>query len=520
MPYGNAPPQAARAYKVERLEKELCASYGLQQSGDGLTAWCDCNKMLESRLAAIPEDQLPREGEVTRVWFGADSFRGFKQNSTKLTLCAAKPTIEKRSKEGKRLEGWVGNSEKNHVRMALYEGSDTYEEFNGKASIVKEQLQQLRNTPLRVRGRNYKIDLGLFGDMAMLNEVQGGSGCNSREPCMLCDVSNDNLHYSPSMFAKAGIELPRPMDYARRCRLAHAFGLEYGITDPYVCEGCSKTINEHGQFAPKMKGEEDKHRHSHFPQRNGRPPPFGIDVPSIVACSMHGQHNILAQTWYATVTQNLTNNDVLEQVNAIVCDKWKMKRHKHKLQNPNQPSSKDTPHFNGPEGEKVLAYREQVLDIVLPSGPRRALADRLWDAQDKLFETWRRPAADSQEGRDKHADEARQHAEAVTGLFTRLSAGSDGTISHHYAMFHWPEHIRHHGSLGILNAQGLEASNLSSKQDLRNYSNRQMVRANKDGTNTRSRVTQVLARAMLKTLQFAKVQNDVELKRHTKKVSI
>ena len=87
-------------------------------------------------------------------------------------------------------------------------------------------------------------------------------------------------------------------------------------------------------------------------------------------------------------------------------------------------------------------------------------------------------------------------------------------------MFHWPEHIRHHGSLGILNAQGLEASNLSSKQDLRNYSNRQMVRANKDGTNTRSRVTQVLARAMLKTLQFAKVQNDVELKRHTKKVSI
>ena len=180
-------------------------------------------------------------------------------------------------------------------------------------------------------------------------------------------------------------------------------------------------------------------------------------------------------------------------------------------------SSKETPHFNGPEGKKVLIHRTQVLDIVLPSGPRRALANQLWAAQDALFETWRRPAAKTQAGREAHAEEARKHAVTVSRLFTRLCAGSDGTVTHHYAMFHWPEHIKHHGTLSVLNAQGLEACNQAGKQDLRNHSNRQTIREKKDVTQTRARVAQVLARAMLKTLEFAKRQEEVQLKRHEKR---
>lgn len=69
-------------------------------------------------------------------------------------------------------------------------------------------------------------------------------------------------------------------------------------------------------------------------------------------------------------------------------------------------------------------------------------------------------------------------------------------------------------SASLINAQGLEACNQAAKQDLRNHSNRQKVRKKKDGTNTRSRVAQVLAKAMLKTLEFAKVEKEVALKRH------
>ena len=517
MPYGNAPPQPARAYKVDKWERDIVAAYGLNQSEDGLTAWCDCSKVMESRLEAIPEEQLPSDQDITSVWFGADGFRGSKQDNTKFTMCAAKPIIERRSKKGlKRLEGWVANSEKNHIRLAIYEGSDTYEEFTGKASIVKEQLQKLKSTPLRVKGKHYKVELGLFGDMAFLNQVQGGSGCNSREPCIECDVANSYLHYSPTMFTNAGMELPKPMDYDRRCRLAHAYGEEYNITQPYVCEGCQKTISEHGMYAPQTKAEHEKHMHIHFSQRHGKPPPFGIDQPNIVACSMHGEHNILAHTWYATITQNITDKATMEKVNAVVCDRWKMKKHVHKVQNSAKPCNKDSPHFNGPEGVKVLARRKEVLDIVLPSGPRREMADKLWEAQDALFESWRRPAAATQEGRDQHVDDAAKHAETVTRLFTRLCAGSDGTVTHHYAMFHWPRHIRIHGSLSVLNAQGLEACNQDGKQDLRNYSNRQTIRLKKDGTQTRARVAQILAKAMIKTLEFAKRVKEVELKRHKK----
>ena len=89
-------------------------------------------------------------------------------------------------------------------------------------------------------------------------------------------------------------------------------------------------------------------------------------------------------------------------------------------------------------------------------------------------------------------------------------------MSHHYAMFHWPRHIRIHGSLSVLNAQGLEACNQDGKQDLRNYSNRQTIRLKKDGTQTRARVAQILAKAMIKTLEFAKRVKEVELKRHKK----
>ena len=516
MPYGNPAPRPASSYKVEIVENKICDDYGLKQDGDGMISWCDTRKVLERRLAAIPEEQLPSDEDSTKVWFGADSYRAYKAFSTKMTMCAAKPTIERKSKEGKRLEGWVGNSEKNHIRMAIYEGSDSYEEFNGKASIVQEQLNKLRKEPLRVKGREYKVELGLFGDMSFLDSVLGGAGCNSKEPCMLCDVHKSHLHLSKAAFQHYKLPVPEPKDYKRRCKLSHAFGEEYGLTEPYDCEGCGKTINEDGQYAPQTTAQREEHRHSHFSQHHGRPPKFGIDIPNIVACSMHGEHNILAQTWYATVTQNLTDKDKVERVNAIVCDKWNMKRHKSKMQPGNKPSKKDTLHFNGPEGKKVLEQRAEILDIVCPSGPIRILSDKLWAAQDTLFEVWRRPSPESQAGRDAMADEAERVAIQLVRLFVKLTSSSDVTITHHYAMFHWPEHIRQHGSLSLLNAQGLEACNHDGKKDGRYRSNRQTVRTKVDGSNTRGRVAQILANSILRTLNHSSAEKEIELKRHVK----
>lgn len=64
---------------------------------------------MERRLAAVPEELLPSDEDATKVWFGVDGYRvdsyRAQANCTKMTICTAKPTIGRRSKEGKRLEG-------------------------------------------------------------------------------------------------------------------------------------------------------------------------------------------------------------------------------------------------------------------------------------------------------------------------------------------------------------------------------------------------------------------------------
>lgn len=143
-----------------------------------------------------------------------------------------------------------------------------------------------------------------------------------------------------------------------------------------------------------------------------------------------------------------------------------MKRHKHKAQTTKKPTTKDTPHFNGLEGIIVKKKRHKVLDIVLPTDSSkrnvreaRAATDRLWQLQDTLFETWRRTDPATQEGRDALAKEAKKAATAYVQHFVKVCSSGDGTITMHYAMHQWPQHIRDHGSLSMLNAQGLEACN-------------------------------------------------------------
>ena len=188
MPYGGQPPQPPRAYKVQQVHKDICMTYGLQQSDDGLTAWCNVVKVLQARLEAIPAEQLPAAHDSLRVWFGADAFRCYEANSLKMVMCVAKPMIERRTKEGNlRMEGWVTNSHQNHLRMAIYEGGDSYSEFCTKGSVVQRQLQELASKTFQIKGQGYNVRVGLFGDMAFLDCVLGGSGCSYNHACLLCE---------------------------------------------------------------------------------------------------------------------------------------------------------------------------------------------------------------------------------------------------------------------------------------------------------------------------------------------
>ena len=234
-----------------------------------------------------------------------------------------------------------------------------------------------------------------------------------------------------------------------------------------------------------------------------------VEVEDIIACSMHGEHNLLALTWYATISLNLWDKKVTDKVNEIVTEDWHMKHHKIKKQSGKEAIKKNSPHFNGPEGKIACARRQEVLDVVFPgTGPsagkkaaERELAMALWAAQDDLFAIWRAPISDKSDWLDM-GDKAQAAAEAYRSCFLLLCSADDATPTLHYALHHWPQHIRDHGSLAATNAQGLEAGNKQSKRDLRDHCNKQQKRKLEHGGWTRGRAAQGLARHLVRAYNF------------------
>ena len=53
-----------------------------------------------------------------------------------------------------------------------------------------------------------------------------------------------------------------------------------------------------------------------------------------------------------------------EEVAKVVNEEWNMKRFKIKQQTGTKALTKDTPHFNGPEGKKVIKEGGVLLDII------------------------------------------------------------------------------------------------------------------------------------------------------------
>lgn len=514
MPYGGQPPQPVKTWKLIDHEKEIFKVFGLKQSQDGVTAWCDIKKMLELRLESFPRHQLPAKDECIQLFFGADAFRMYKQNSTKAVLCVCKIYLERLDDDGNRLEGWALNSKDNNLKMAIYEGSDCYKEFTTKGSIAQKQITKLVNEGLTVNNNTYKVKMGLFGDMAFLDSVLGGSGCGSDRPCIHCDVSSKYLMWKKATFQDEHVPSPTPRTLEARTKLSHAFGAEFGLETPYECPGCHKTISRHLQYPPISQAEEAAYRAQHSHQQHGRPPPQ-LPFSDIVACSMHGEHNLLAQTWYATVQCNLWDANTANLVAKVVNEDWKMKRFTITRNTGKKALTKDTPHFNGPEGKVVLARREEVLSIVSPPGHTdHELVRAIWEVQDRLFHLWHRPTPVDPADWEAAGDEAQKAAEDYVDLFTLLCSAADGTVTMHYAMFHWPDIIRKFGSLAGLNAQGLEAANQECKGDSKKRSNRQTVRLLGQGLWSRGRAAQLLAKSITRVLARTQANVQKVLVRH------
>ena len=515
MPYGSAPPVAPLFWKLWKFEKEVEEAFGLSESKDGITAWVDLIKVLELRLNAIPKDFFPPLGALIRLFFGADAYRQYQENNTKVVLCAVKPMVERRDVNHNRLKGWAYQSTDNAVKAALYEGGDSYLELSTKGSEVQKQIFKVKKTGLRIWNEQRMVKVGLYGDMMFLSEACGEFSLNSNNPCIGCDVHSDHIMKTLEEFEACGIPPPKPMTLERRNKLSHAYGPEYGLEEPYTCEGCKKLVTKDRDHEPTTSKLEKAYPRQHFGQMHGRPPLFQTEHKDIVCCSMHGEHNTRAQTWYATVGQNLYSDAMVAAVNTVLHEKWKMNHHKAKKIDPKQGLTKESAlHFNGPEGIVVDARRGEVLDISAKNN--RVMADALWEAQDYMFSIWRTVEYDPTKWKAL-ADKARAAARDYRDIFMAMTGGNDGTITMHYAMYHWPEHIEEHGSLCHTNAQNLEASNQECKGIGKKKCNRQQKRTTKTGATTRGRMAQILARTIQKQVALVNESAPKLLKRHNAK---
>lgn len=512
LPYGNSPPQMPKTWKVWKYESELVEAFGLTESEDGLAAWVDVIKVLELRLNAIDEQSIPAR---IKIFFGADAFRLYKQNSVKAVMCVVRPMVERRDNDGRRLQGWNIQSVDNCVKLALYEGSDSYLELCTKGSQVQIQLQKLRTSGLLVHSIPRSIHLGLFGDLSFLASVLGSCGLSSNHPCVGCDVHKDHLAKTEEEFIALGLPLPQAMTRLRRNKLSHSFGEEYGITEPYECEGCKLLINEHGQHPPQTKAQISAYYAQHFGQVHGRPPLQQVESEDVIACSMHGRHNIRGNTWYATVGQNLYSAAKVKEVNRILAEDWKMKRHTVKPVDAKKGPLKDAAIvFNGPEGEMVDKRINEVLDVV---DANRIVADELWRVQAELFECYRTVEYDPSKWSDL-AEKAKKLAIDYRDIFISLTSANDVIVSMHYAIWHWPQNIKDHGSLCHTDAQSLEASNQEAKNFGRKRSSRQTKYTTKTGLRTRGRMAQSMARFVSKQVHLVKDSRSKESKKHIKKL--
>ena len=93
--------------------------------------------------------------------------------------------------------------------------------------MIQRQLVKLQHEGLTIhKGRdtehNFKVRLGIFGDMGFINSTLGSGRCSTNNCCPKCDCEKYQLMLSRDEFEHQNLSHPLPMTIRRRNMLAHA----------------------------------------------------------------------------------------------------------------------------------------------------------------------------------------------------------------------------------------------------------------------------------------------------------
>lgn len=362
------------------------------------------------------------------------------------------------------------NSMHNNKLAMLYSGKDSYhmlqkfftcKQDNNTPSVL-EQLHDLEQSGVQLPATDsqpeQRLSIGFLGggDGKFQSEQAGLNGHSSNYPCGRCECRKDCLHLS-----KRHLEQRYPNLCKRslqRCRmLAHKFGAEYGLTEPYQCPGCNAEITEENRHLPQTATAIKEFPQLHFGQYPDLHPLLPVEIWDFIPDLLHALLRTIVNLFFVTVSMNLSSEDSAKKLCSYIQEEIKVEATPVFNQGNREATVKTLQSWNGAECWKILRSIDSILNRLYPEGSGQYLQLKaVWDAWKDLYAVLL--IEDVQQDKwNALADVVDNKADLWHRKFLTVTGTQDVTPIMHEIVCHFGDFIRRHGPLGPYSSEGLEA---------------------------------------------------------------
>lgn len=512
-PHGTKFPKLQSKYKLFAHVNEIAKTFGLQQLDDGRAAAIDIKRIIQSRLQVVKRHSdksrqpLP---SVIMVQLAADA-AGWRKRPREKTFKNFTALVVKVMADIKRWEadedgtevheeqrvGDSVNSLHNNKVALLYAGKDCYNLLHqyfsapqGNGPSVLAQLRDITKNGVDVTNddpnqpaQHVKIIFRGGGDLKWQSDQFGLNGHASRYPCTRCECHRDHIGLSkPNLQQRQHHTVHRCMQ--KSLMLAHKFGPEWGLEEPYHCPGCQHIISSNDAFAPQSAKDIRDYPSKHYGQYHGLAPLLPVEHWDFVPDLLHAMLRSVINMFFVTVTMNLTSEARAKQLSDFMEAELKVEAVPFFHQGSRASTKKNLQTWAGEECWLVMAGIEQVLRKVLEGRPT-AHFDRMNAVWESWFDLYAALLLNdiAETEWEALASIVEKKATAWHANFMMVATPDDVNPTMHEIVCHFGDIIRRHGPLGPFSGEGIEARHQPIKRLCKHHTSRRGAGSTKTTAN-------------------------------------